>query len=124
MKARPYRNESGRWVSCPTEEATHIEIRLPGPTGRLWLPVIIKGRREGTGTWTWNADTERPTLKPSLLTKGTEPITDDELAQIQRGEKPQAKEFRCHSFITDGQAIFLDDSSHLLKGSTVDLLDL
>lgn len=85
---------------------------------------MLKGKREGSGSWTWNGDTEKPTLKPSLLTRGTEPITDEELERLKNGEKIQPKDFRCHSWITDGQAIFLDDSTHLLKGSTADLLDL
>ncbi|RYD61732.1 MAG: hypothetical protein EOP84_35380 [Verrucomicrobiaceae bacterium] len=64
----------------------------------------MNGTREGTGNWTWNGDTEKPTLKPSVLTwNGTE---------------------RCHTWITDGQAIFLDDCSHEFAGQTLDLLEV
>jgi hypothetical protein len=104
MKAIPVRAGDNAWVSCPIEEATHVQIYIPGPTGKLALPFVLKGKREGTGCWTWNGDTEKPTLKPSVKTTNGKWI--------------------CHSWINDGQAIFLEDSSHELKGQTVDLLDL
>lgn len=91
---------------CAVEDATHITLNIPGPTGLLTLPVIRSGTRAGTGCWTWNGSTDAPTLRPSVLTQG------------HREEGP----FRCHSWITDGQAQFLDDCDHALRGTTVDLL--
>lgn len=102
MKAKPVRLETGRgYVQCSVEDATHVSLLIPGPTGLLTLPVMTKGKREGTGCWTWNGSTDAPTLRPSVLTRH--------------------HEWRCHSWITDGAAQFLDDCSHELKGTTVPL---
>jgi hypothetical protein len=108
VKAQPLKLIHGQgYEPCTVFEATHLRINLPGPSGELVLPVIIKGAREGKNAWTWNADTERPTLRPSVLTIGGSEET-----------------WRCHSWINDGQAQFLDDCSHDLRGKTVPLLDL
>ena len=107
MKAKPCILIPGKgYVPCAAAEATHLTLNLPGPSGRLTLPVQIRGTREGTGNWTWNGDTERPTLRPSVLTTGG------------RGN------WRCHSWITEGAAIYLDDSSHDLRGQAVGLLEV
>lgn len=104
MKANPSKIIPGEGVvDCPIEEATHIIINRPGPSGHVLLPVQIKGTRDGTGNWTWNGDTERPTLRPSILTTGGT--------------------WKCHTWITDGKAIFLPDSTHEFSGQTLDLLD-
>jgi Family of unknown function (DUF6527) len=109
VRAKPVKLVNGEgYVDVPTvEEATHVRLNFPGPFGLLTLPVIIKGTREGTGCWTWNGDTEKPTLRPSVLTQGG------------RGGK-----VRCHTWVTDGQAQFLDDCSHELRGQTVDMLEV
>jgi hypothetical protein len=107
MKAVPVRHtaeDSPRREICKPEEATHVILNMPGPIGYLNLPVIIKGRREGTNCWTWNGDTERPTLRPSLKSYGGT--------------------HTCHSWVNDGQAQFLDDTTHELRGQTVDLLEV
>lgn len=114
MKARPCKNVSGEgYVECPIEECTHLTINIPGPTEQLTLPVILKGKREGTGAWTWNGDINKPTLRPSVLTQGS-----------KFNEKDETVKFRCHSWINDGQAIFLDDCSHEFKNQTLELLDI
>ena len=48
MKARPVRLVGRSYKDCAVEDATHVVLNIPGPTGILTLPVIIKGRREGT----------------------------------------------------------------------------
>jgi hypothetical protein len=102
MKAKPVKLVYGEgYKDCLIEEATHVTLNIPGPAGKLTLPVIIKGKREGTGNWTWNGDTESPTIRPSVLTTN--------------------HEFRCHSWINDGNAQFLPDCSHELVGQTVEL---
>ena len=106
MKAKPVKFVYGEgYFECPKEEATHVTLHLPGPTGQLTLPVITSGSRLGTGCWTWNGDTEKPTLRPSVLT-----------------EDPNR--FRCHSWVNDGQAQFLSDCTHDLVGQTVELLEV
>ena len=105
MKAKPVRlTLCDGYVQCAIDEATHVTLRIPGPTGLLTLPVVRRGTREGTGCWTWNGSTDAPTLRPSVLT--------------------QAHDWRCHSWINDGAAQFLDDCSHDLAGATVPLLDV
>lgn len=111
MKAKPVKLVYGEgYQPCPVNEATHVELNVPGPTGRLWLPVILRGTREGTGCWTWNGSTDAPTLRPSVLTEG----------YSERSNGP----FRCHSWINDGAAQFLSDCSHDLANQTVPLLDI
>jgi hypothetical protein len=102
MKAKPVKFIYGEgYKDCSIEEATHVTLNIPGPTGKLTLPVIIKGTREGTGCWTWNGRTDEPTLRPSVLTTN--------------------HLFRCHSWINDGKAQFLADCTHELANQTVEL---
>jgi hypothetical protein len=108
MKARPYRIVSGGYAECERGDATHVALHFPGgPFPNRMIPVILKGTRAGTGRWSWNGDTERPTLKPSILTWGGSVDTD-----------------RCHTFVNDGMVQFLSDCSHGLAGQTLDLLDV
>ena len=105
MKAQPLKMlPDGTKEFCEPSEATHVWISLVGPFTDRFIPVQIKGTRAGTGNWTWNGDTEKPTLRPSILTWDNDQ--------------------RCHTWITDGQAIFLDDCSHEFAGKTIDLLDV
>lgn len=107
MKAKPVKLVYGvGYVDAPVDEATHVTLNFPGPVGTLTLPVILKGTRDGTGCWTWNGDVEKPTLRPSVLTE-------------QRHNN-----LRCHTWVNDGQAQFLDDCSHELRGQTVDMLEV
>jgi hypothetical protein len=89
---------------CSVNAATHVTVNFPGPVGSLTLPVIQRGTRDGTGCWTWNGDTEKPTLRPSVLTTG--------------------EWLHCHTWVTDGQAQFLADTTHGLAGQTIDMLDI
>lgn len=102
MLALPVRIANGKYEPCLPDEATHVTLNIPGPTKRLTLPVIIKGTRNGTGCWSWNGSTDKPTLKPSVATESWEG-------------------WRCHSFITDGCAQFLDDCTHEYRNQTVPL---
>lgn len=111
MKAKPVRLVFGvGYKQCAVEDATHVTLNIPGPTGKLTLPVILRGKREGTGCWTWNGSTDAPTLRPSVLTEGHSAVSNGP--------------FRCHSWINDGAAQFLSDCSHELANKTVALLDL
>lgn len=111
MKAKPVRLIPGEgYRQCPIEEATHVTLRIPGPTGLLTLPVVRSGTREGTGCWTWNGSTVSPTLRPSVLTSFVSAVA--------------AKSWRCHSWINDGSAQFLADCSHDMAGKTIPLMDV
>ena len=109
MKAKPLKkNPYGNgMMKCAAEEATHVEIRIPsGVLEYRNLPVQIGGARAGTNNWSWNGDVDKPTFKPSILTRGS-----------WAGEP-----FICHSFVNDGKVKFLNDSSHKFAGQTLDLL--
>lgn len=58
--------------------------------------------------WKFNGDLEKPTIRPSIKVITGFPIGDH----------------ICHSFVTDGRIQFLEDSTHHLKGQTVDLPDI
>lgn len=125
MKAKPVKLVYGEgYFDSPIDEATHVTLNFPGPVGLLTLPVIIKGQREGTGCWTWNGDVDKPTLRPSVLTQGLRRMSDAEYETIRSGVKIEPRKFRCHTWVNDGQAQFLDDCSHELRGQTVDMLDV
>src|SRR5690606_37550399 len=110
MKAKPMLLVPGfGYVECEPHEATHLTLRIPGPTGMLTLPVLQGNTtRAGTNCWTWNGSIDAPTLRPSVLTQ----YDGDDGA------------WRCHSWINDGSAQFLADCSHDLANTTVPLLDV
>lgn len=58
--------------------------------------------------WSFNGDMDKPTVRASI--KVTTRLPDG--GHI------------CHSFVTDGRIQFLEDSTHHLKGQTVDLPDI
>jgi hypothetical protein len=108
MKAEPLKvsDDGPGYTPCEPHEATHLRICPPGPYANRVLPVMIGGTRKGTPNWTWNGDVEKPTLKPSILTNGSEGMP------------------RCHSFVTDGKIKFLNDCDHELAGQTLDLEEI
>lgn len=88
------------------------------PGCKQWHAVPVAGPR----AWSFNGSFERPTLSPSLLVTGTEMPTDEDVEAWNKDRTPwPRREFRCHSFVTDGQILFLGDCSHALAGKTVPL---
>lgn len=128
MKAKPYKiGANGNcYVACAPEHATHIMIEMRGPSPTRMLPVIRRGSRDAHPgpVWTWNGDTEKPTLKPSISVTGTMQLTDEQVKTVMGGSKIEPKPFICHTWITDGQAIYLPDSTHEFAGQTHDLLEV
>ena len=124
MKAKPVKLINQQWVQVPVEEATHVELLFPldisvmvdyidppytyYPLSKRIIPIQLSGSRSETSNWSWNGDTERPTLKPSILT------------EVNYG----GTVYRCHSFVNDGVVQFLQDCSHELAGQTVELLEV
>ena len=102
--AIPVRIEEGLYAECPKEEATHVRLRLPGWVGLCCVPFRPPAEGKGSGPcwWIWNGSEERPTLSPSLLSR--------------------SGEWRCHCFVRNGKALFLNDCTHEFAGRTVDLL--
>lgn len=77
---------------------------------------------EGPGPrWQWNGSLDKPTLSPSILARGVERLTDEEVAIIEAGGKVTPRPSVCHSFVRDGRIEFLGDCTHALAGQTVDL---
>jgi len=125
MKARAYRLVDGRnYVPCSVEEVTHIKLHMQGPFSHRMIPVITKGSRDDTGCWTWNGDVDKPTIKPSILTKSKRHITDEEADLIMSGEKIDLPDLVCHTWVNDGKVEFLKDCTHEFAGQTMDLLDV
>lgn len=56
-------------------------------------------------TWEYNGDPNNPTIRPSIL------VTWNHIDE----------QFRCHSYITDGNIEYMKDSTHSLAGKTVPL---
>lgn len=54
----------------------------------------------GRNGWLWNEDPNNPTFTPSVIAQGI---------------------YRCHSLVRNGKIEFLPDSTHGLRGMTVDL---
>jgi hypothetical protein len=100
-------------------EGGHIMFWCPGCDG-----AHMVGVGEGPGPrWGYNGNPDAPTFTPSVLVKGTVPITDDERDRIMAGEKIEPVPTVCHSFLTNGQIQFLGDCTHALAGQTVPLPD-
>lgn len=107
-------------------------MKGPKPTLMFWcqacqthhaVPVRYAGDDGDTG-WTWNGDREHPTLTPSLLTRGTVPLTDAQADKVLAGERIEPAPLVCHLFLTDGMIHYLADSTHVLAGLQHPLEDL
>lgn len=81
-----------------------MTLNVPGPMPYRLIPIVITGKPEPSDHWTWNGDTERPTLRPSIRTRDGR--------------------HTCHSFVTDGKIQYLSDCTHEFAGKTMDLLDV
>jgi hypothetical protein len=52
-------------------------------------------------------------------------VPKEEIADAMKDDWPDGYPgFCCHSVITDGKIFFCSDSTHVLKGTTVDLPDI
>lgn len=98
--------------------------------GRLmfWCPGCDGAHQVGVGEgpgprWGCNGNPHAPTFMPSILVRGTQPLTDEEHAAVMAGKLFEPKPLICHSFITNGRIQFLNDCTHALAGQTVDLPD-
>lgn len=74
--------------------------------------------------WTWNGDTDRPTINPSVLVHPHDTLIDPDLeGDALTAPENRTTSPRCHSFVTDGTIQFLGDCTHTLAGRTVGLPD-
>ena len=102
-----------------------VERRAKNADGRVgirhyyWCPgcdalhgiAILPHTADNGAGWEFTGTLECPTYSPSQLTSWN---------QWQGHDKP-SKEFRCHTFIRNGQIQFLDDCTHEFKGQTLPL---
>lgn len=102
------KTEEGRVIFyCPGCECSHG-------------PIVDKSK---SPCWDWNGSLDAPTFSPSILVRGTVPVTDEEVERIMRGEKVDPKPQVCHSFVRNGMIEFLSDCTHALAGKTVEIPD-
>lgn len=64
---------------------------------------------DGSRGWQWNGDTERPTITPSIKTTYSGWDEDKKVDNV------------CHMYVTDGNAVYLNDCTHELAGQTIPL---
>jgi hypothetical protein len=69
--------------------------------------------------WIFNGNMEKPTFSPSILVRGTQPVTDAEAAAILAGAKVDPRPLVCHSFVHDGFIQYLPDCTHEFAGKTI-----
>jgi hypothetical protein len=110
MKAQPLKMRNGNFEFANKKVATHLLIKMPGPSGLCYLPIWNGFGKRIHPSWEWNGSTEAPTLTPSILTR----IDSEHL------DSPSV----CHSFVKEGMVQFLDDCTHRFRGQTVSLLDV
>ena len=86
------------------------KIKQLGHLYTFFCPACKYGHNvtvNGPAGWQWNLSLSKPTFRPSLM------VNKDRLCNLPR----------CHSMITSGLIHFLEDSTHILAGKTVDLPD-
>ena len=99
---------------CPGCEDAH---RIPVATGN---PAV---------DWKFNGNYDRPTFQPSILVRGRDFTPAGRAAWKawcdagcpEPAPKFEARDERCHSFVSDGEIAFLPDCTHSLAGQTVPL---
>ena len=100
-----------------------MKIKTTNSSSLLFFCPGCKSVHAVNHLWKYNGDADMPTFSPSILVRGTIPITDLEAEQILLGEKIKPVPFVCHSFITDGKIQFLNDCTHELVGQTVEMVE-
>lgn len=80
--------------------------------------------------WGYNGDPESPTFTPSILIKSghfTSGWKEGDSCwctwKAEEGTEPGFSCGICHSFVTNGQILFLQDCTHALAGQTVEIPD-
>lgn len=92
------------------------------------MPIVAGG----SASWGWNGSLEKPTLTPSILVRSGHYAShwkdgDPCWCRYKIEHPNEETDFECvicHSFVTDGQIQFLNDSTHHLAGQTVPLTPL
>ena len=89
-----------------TLEGGRVAFWCPG-CGQAHQITVSRDAAPDGPCWGFNGDGDCPTFTPSVL------VTGD----------PRLPQTRCHSYVTRGRILFLQDCTHPLAGQTVDLPD-
>lgn len=112
-------------------ELSSILRSLQGGLIAFWCPGCDEAHtvKVVDGAWDWNNDPEKPTFNPSILLTGGHYNPNWKQGdgcwctynQEHPGEESSFHCKRCHSYVRDGNIIFLTDCTHALVGQTVPL---
>ena len=80
-----------------------------------WCPAC-DGPHTFDNRWTFNGDMVKPTFRASMLAHAIARWDEKERKIVTRG-------VHCHSFLTDGNWEYQEDSRHEMRGITVPLPD-
>lgn len=102
---------------------------IEGGSLGFWCPGCKEMHVVATSRWTFNGDYDRPTFSPSVLVTSGHYVprfqTGDTCWCTYNAEHPDEpapyKCERCHTWVRDGQIVFLSDCTHELAGKTVPL---
>ncbi len=101
-----------------------FSFKCPGCGFVHTIPVGLKSGYAQEKLWDFNGDTDKPTFNPSILVtcgRYVEGWVDD---GRERTDAQKKYDFRCHSWVRDGNIEFQEDCSHLLAGQTVELPEI
>lgn len=70
--------------------------------------------------WTWDGNIDAPTVAPSIRVQGVQWAVGETFHKPNHHVAP-GEAICCHSYVTAGSWVFLDDCTHNLKGTTVPL---
>jgi len=94
-----------------------LAFMCPGCGWRHFInDILTEPNAKANGTWTFNGDFDKPTIRASVLTRS--------YRKNETNGNYDVEVDRCHSFITDGMIQFLDDCQHSLSGQTVELPEI
>jgi len=111
-------------LSSKLRKLEHGRVAFWCPGCISYHQVIVEGDPNKEPVWGYNNNPDAPTFNPSVLVRGTKELTQEECDRIIQGETITPIATVCHSYVRDGQIQFLDDSTHFMSGTTVDLPDL
>lgn len=99
----------------------------PGSGLWLWCSGCEDSHRIVFGTpngWTWDGNTEAPTISPSILVHGTKWPEGYKFSSNTHADVAVGEQTTCHSFVVAGVWQFLGDCTHELAGQHVPMVDL
>lgn len=83
-------------------------FNCPGCGGHV---VHVKPYKNGIGaSWTWNGDLDKPTFRPSVLSKVIR--ADGTISYV------------CHLWVTDGNLLYLNDCTHEYSGQMIEMEEI